>query len=30
LSEKDVKAEYLKANKKVIVPSELVPQKVKD
>jgi thiosulfate/3-mercaptopyruvate sulfurtransferase len=30
LSEKDLKADYLEANKKVIVPSELIPQKVKD
>jgi hypothetical protein len=30
LGMKDVKAEYLEANKKVIVPSELIPQKVKD
>lgn len=30
LAVKDVKAEYLEANKKVIVPPELIPQKVKD
>jgi thiosulfate/3-mercaptopyruvate sulfurtransferase len=30
LGEKDVKAQYLKANKKVIVPPELIPKKVED
>jgi thiosulfate/3-mercaptopyruvate sulfurtransferase len=30
LSEKDVKPEYLNANKKVIVPPELIPKKVED